>query len=187
MLQNTMFTTPIIHPLLRMLSIVMLKVCGWRVEGEFPKELKQCVVIGAPHTTNWDMPFSLMIAFALNTPLYWVGKSSIFRFPFGFLMRWMGGIPVDRSKSHNMVEATITKFSSFSELRIMMAPEGTRSEVQSWKSGFYYIAHGANVPIVLGYIDYKKKRGGILGVFTPSGDYEDDLKLIQARYQPYMN
>ncbi len=186
MWRNTMFTTPVISSLLRLLSIMVLKLCGWKVEGVFPKEVRQCVLIAAPHTTNWDMPFSLMIAFALKMPLHWVGKATIFKFPFGSLMRWMGGIPVDRAKTKNMVEATVEKFTLYSDLKIMMAPEGTRSRVSHWKSGFYHIAHGANVPIVLGFIDYKHKCGGILGVFHTTGDYDSDLKRIQAYYQPYM-
>ncbi|WP_067866081.1 lysophospholipid acyltransferase family protein [Neptuniibacter marinus] len=186
MWRNTMFTTPVISSFLRFFSLVLLKVCGWKVEGSFPKDMRQCVLIAAPHTTNWDMPFSLMIAFALRMPLHWVGKSSIFKFPFGFLMRWMGGIPVDRVKKNNMVDATVDKFKTYPDLKIMMAPEGTRSQVTHWKSGFYHIADGAGVPIVLGFIDYKNKRGGILGVFHTQGNYEDDLKLIQKYYQPYM-
>ena len=186
MLSKTMFSTPIIHPFLRFMSVSILRLLGWKVQGEVPIGLNKCVLIAAPHTTNWDMPFSLMIAFALNTRLHWVGKDSIFRFPFGGLMRWMGGIPVDRSQSTNMVEGTVTTFAQYEELRIMMAPEGTRSKVKQWKSGFYHIAHGAQIPILLGFVDYKNKCGGVLGVFETSGDYEADLKKIKAHYLPYM-
>lgn len=182
MQQRTIFNTPIVQPALKAISRFVLRLRGWKVEGEIPDGLSQCVLIAAPHTTNWDMPFSLMIAFVLDTPLYWVGKSSIFKFPFGGLMRWMGGIPVDRSRSTNMVAATVEQFKQCPELKIMMAPEGTRSDVKAWKSGFYHIADGARVPIVLGFIDYANKRGGILGSYIPSGNYEQDLKEIQAKY-----
>ncbi|WP_202899565.1 lysophospholipid acyltransferase family protein [Neptuniibacter caesariensis] len=186
MRQKTMFNTPLVQPLLYGFSKVLLKILGWKVVGEIPKDLKKCVVIAAPHTTNWDMPFSLMIAFCLQRSLYWVGKASIFKFPFSGLMRWMGGIPVDRSQSNNMVDATVATFAENDELRIMMAPEGTRSQVKEWKSGFYHIANGAEVPIILGFIDYKNKVGGVLGVFTPTGDYEADLKEIKAKYASYL-
>jgi 1-acyl-sn-glycerol-3-phosphate acyltransferase len=186
MQHKTMFSTPVVYPILRFISLSVLKLLGWKVQGEVPKEFKKFVMIAAPHTTNWDMPFSLMIAFAFNTQLNWMGKSSIFKFPFGGLMRWMGGIPVDRSRSTNVVGATVAAFSQYDELRIMMSPEGTRSDVPHWKSGFYHIAHGADVPIVLGFIDYKSKVGGILGSFKTTGDYDSDLKTIQAYYQPYL-
>ncbi len=182
MQKTTIFTTPVVQPLIKGLSKLILKLLGWKVEGSMPLEARRCVLIAAPHTTNWDMPFSLMIAFALDTPLYWVGKDSIFKFPFGGVMRWLGGIPVDRSRSTNMVTATVEQLQQHDELRIMMSPEGTRSKVKQWKSGFYYIAVGADVPIVLGFIDYKQRRGGILTTFTPSGDYETDLKQIQQCY-----
>lgn len=187
MLHKTMFSTPVVQPCLRWFSRTVLKLLGWKVVGNIPKELKQCVVIGAPHTTNWDMPFSLMVAFSLDVPLYWVGKDSIFKFPFGGLMRWMGGIPVDRSKSNNMVEATVQQFDQHAELRIMMSPEGTRSKVDKWKSGFYYIAHEAGVPIALGFIDYKQKQAGVLGSFETSGDYEADLAKIFEQYGDYLH
>ncbi|MCP4598464.1 lysophospholipid acyltransferase family protein [Neptuniibacter sp.] len=187
MLHKTMFSTPVFQPCLKWISRSVLKLLGWKVEGEVPEDLKQCVLIAAPHTTNWDMPFSLMIAFVLDTSLYWVGKQSIFKFPFAGLMRWMGGIPVDRSRSNNMVDATVEQFAQHAELRIMMAPEGTRSEVKEWKSGFYHIAHGAGVPIALGFIDYKNKCGGIKHIFHTTGDYEQDLQEIKSFYKPYFD
>lgn len=187
MTQRTIFNTPIIRPLLLGMSRLVLKVSGWTVVGEIPKDLKQCVVIAAPHTTNWDLPTSLMIAFALKTDLQWIGKKTIFRFPFGGLMRWLGGVPIDRSQSNNMVAATVEKFQTLPVLRIMMAPEGTRSTVKQWKSGFYHIAHGAQIPIALGFVDYKNRRGGILGTFKTSGDYEADLAAILKQYQPIID
>ncbi len=184
-MQRTMFNTPIISHLLYAFSSLVLKLTGWRAEGEFPKHIPKAMVIAAPHTTNWDMPFSLMIAFKLHIPVYWMGKSSIFNFPFGPIMRWMGGIPVERSRSTNTVDAIIEKFNQNDRLHIMMAPEGTRSKVKEWKSGFYHMANGANVPIVLAYIDYANKRGGIGPIYQTSGDYEKDLAEIKAFYQPF--
>lgn len=187
MSQATMFNTPIIRQVLQGMSRLTLKLSGWKVIGSVPADLKQCVLIAAPHSTNWDMPTSLMIAFALDTELQWVGKTSIFKFPFGGLMRWMGGVPVDRSRANNMVSATIDKFKEVPVLRIMMAPEGTRSRVKEWKTGFYHIAHGAQVPIVLGFVDYINKLGGIGGIIETTGDYDKDLEQIMAFYQPLMD
>ncbi len=184
-MRRTMFNTPVISDLLCLFSTVVLKLTGWKVEGQLSTDVKKAVLIAAPHTTNWDMPFSLMMAFKLRLPVYWLGKKTIFKFPFGPLMRWMGGIPVERSRSTNMVDSIVQLFDQHDNLLIMMAPEGTRSQVQEWKSGFYHMANGANVPIVLAYIDYQQKRGGIGPLYQTSGDYPKDLQEIQAFYQPF--
>ncbi|OPX55203.1 1-acyl-sn-glycerol-3-phosphate acyltransferases [Oceanospirillum multiglobuliferum] len=184
-MQRTIFNTPIISHFFYLFSIVVLKLTGWKAEGVFPKDLNKAVVIAAPHTTNWDMPFSLMIAFKLKLPIYWLGKQSIFKFPFGGIMRWMGGIPVERSKSNNLVGSLVDRFAEQEHLLIMMAPEGTRAQVTAWKSGFYHIAYSAKVPIVLAYIDYRNKRGGVGPTFIPTGDYEQDLAEIQRFYDTF--
>lgn len=186
MASYTLFSTPLITPCLRLLSRFILRVSGWKVEGEIPAELKRCVIIGAPHTTNWDLPISLMIAFSLNSQLNWMGKASIFRFPFGGIMRWLGGIPVDREKTTNLVAATVAQLSTQPELRILIAPEGTRAKTKGWKSGFYYMADGAKVPLVLAFVDYPNKRGGIGKIMPTSGNFEADMQTIMAFYQPLM-
>lgn len=182
----TLFSTPILTPLLRAFSRWVLRSLGWQINGELSADLRKCVIVGAPHTTNWDLPFSLMIAFSLNVPLHWMGKSSIFRFPFGGIMRWLGGIAVDRSKANNLVAATVNQFNLHEELRILIAPEGTRAKTKGWKSGFYYMADGAKVPLVLAFIDYPNKRGGIGKVMPTTGNYEADIQRIMAFYQPLM-
>lgn len=184
-MQRTIFNTPVIRHFFYAFSVIVLKMTGWQAEGQFPKHLKKAVVIAAPHTTNWDMPFSLMIAFKLKLPVYWLGKHSIFKFPFGGLMRWLGGIPVERATSNNLVQDLVLKFAAQEQLLIMMAPEGTRAQVTSWKSGFYHIAQGAHVPIVMAYIDYPKKRGGVGPIFQPTGHFEQDLAEIQQFYQQF--
>ena len=184
-MRRTMFNTPVVSDFLCLFSTLVLKLTGWKVEGQLPDDVKKAVVIAAPHTTNWDMPFSLMMAFKLRLPVYWMGKKTIFKFPFGPLMRWMGGIPVERSRSTNMVDSTVELFNQHDNLLIMMAPEGTRAQVQEWKSGFYHMANGAQVPIVLAYIDYKQKRGGIGPLYQTSGDYAKDLQEIKAFYEPF--
>lgn len=178
----TMFDTPIVSTLLRWLSILTLKLCGWKVEGSAPEELKKCVMIAAPHTSNWDLPFMLWIAFALRVKIYWMGKESIFKFPFRGLMMWMGGVPVDRSQSNNLVSASVDAITGHDRLFLIVPPEGTRSKVRSWKTGFYHIAAGAKVPILLGFLDFERKAGGIGPTVVPSGDMEKDMAEIKAFY-----
>lgn len=185
-MHRTMFDTPVVKTLFRWLSIAILKLAGWKSVGEAPADLKKCVMIAAPHTSNWDLPFMLMIAFVLRTKIYWMGKEQIFKFPFRRLMMWMGGIPVDRSKSNNMVQASVDAINNTEQLFLIVPPEGTRAKVTYWKTGFYHIAHQAGVPILLGFLDYSNKAGGILGMFQPTGDIDADMKAIQEIYAPIM-
>ena len=181
-MHTTMFDTPILKTLLRWFSIVALKLAGWKAEGEIPKDLNKCVMIAAPHTSNWDLPFMLFIAFKLRAKIYWMGKEQIFKPPFKRLMMWMGGVPVNRSKANNMVQASIDAINENEQLFLIVPPEGTRSKVTYWKTGFYHIAHGAGVPILMGFLDYQNKRGGIKGTFTTSGDIDADMEKIKAIY-----
>ncbi len=141
--------------------------------------------IAAPHTSNWDLPYTLMCAFALQLHIRWMGKASIFRFPFGALMRWLGGIPVDRSKANNLVAASAEAIrDAQGPLQLVVPPEGTRGRTRHWKTGFYFIAQQAGVPIVLAYMDYARKVAGIGPVFTPTGNVEADLAQIKQFYAP---
>ena len=141
------------------------------------------MLIAAPHTSNWDLPYTLMVAFALRLNVYWMGKTSIFKPPFRGVMMWLGGIPVDRAQSNNLVAASITAImQATSPLQLIVPPEGTRSGTRYWKTGFYYIAEGAGVPIVLAYLDYEKKIGGLGPVFQTTGDVDADMVAIKAFY-----
>ncbi|HOO37382.1 MAG TPA: lysophospholipid acyltransferase family protein [Deltaproteobacteria bacterium] len=180
-MQYTVFDTPFVRTFLRWISLAYLRIFGWSCEGSLP-DFPKYVVIAAPHTSNWDFPITMFMAFALRTKVYWMGKASLFKRPFGPVMRWLGGIPVDRSKSNNVVEQTIAVFNEHENLVIVVPPEGTRNKVSYWKTGFYHIAHGANVPIVLGYIDFQRKAGGIGPVVIPSGDIETDMYTICSFY-----
>ncbi len=177
----TIFDTPVLSSFLYLVSTTILKIFGWKKEGCLPDASKY-VVIAAPHTSNWDLPITMLVAFAFKTKIFWMGKDALFRFPFGHIMRWLGGIPVDRSKSNNMVDQTIQAFNSHERLAITVPPEGTRGKVRSWKTGFYYIAYGANVPIVLCFLDYDRKVGGVGPVFWPSGDIVTDMCVIREFY-----
>ena len=179
----TIFNTPVVNTLLKAFSVGFLRLTGWRVEGQLPDEARKSVLIAAPHTSNWDLPYTLMVAFALNLQVQWMGKSGIFRFPFGGLMRWLGGIPVDRSRSTNLVAASIDSIrNATGPLQLIVPPEGTRSKTRYWKSGFYHIAVGAGVPIVMAYMDYRRKVSGLGPIFKATGDVERDMAAIKAFY-----
>ncbi len=183
---RTIFDTPILNTLLRTLSIGILKATGWKVEGSLPPHCQKSVFIAAPHTSNWDLPYTLMVAFALRLNIYWMGKEQLFRPPFRHLMMWLGGIPVTREKSNNLVAASAEAIQlADGPLQLIVPPEGTRSKTRYWKTGFYYIAVGAQVPIVMAYMDYSRKVSGLGPVFHPSGDIEADMAAIKAFYAPF--
>lgn len=159
----------------------LAKVTGWTLVDNRPPQAKY-VLIGAPHTTNWDLYTALVIMLGLGIRPRWVGKESLFKGWRGPLMRFLGGIPVKRHVSQNFVAQIVEKFNQSDELVITIAPEGTRKRAEYWKSGFYYIALGANVPIAMGFVDYPSKTCGIGGYFTPSGDIEADIKILADFY-----
>ena len=182
-MHHTIFGTPIVNTLLRGVSIAFLRLTGWKVVGKLPSDAAKSVLIAAPHTSNWDLPYTLMVAFALRLNVYWMGKTSLFSPPFGGIMMWLGGIPVDRSQSNNLVAASSAAIArATGPLQLIVPPEGTRSGTRYWKTGFYYIAAGAGVPIVLAYLDYDKKVGGLGPVFTTTGDIDADMAAIKAFY-----
>ena len=181
-MSRTVFKTPIINTLCRALSTLLLKASGWRIEGEFP-DTRKLVLIGAPHTSNWDFPLMLMVVFKLGKDVHWMGKHTLFPKPFGGLMRWLGGIAIDRRQANNTVEQMVEEFNRRDELIVVIPPEGTRSKVERWKTGFYHIANGAGVPILLGFIDGERKVVGFKTLYQPSGDLENDLAEIQGYYQ----
>lgn len=185
-MQRTIFNTPGISPLLRWFSTAFLRRTGWTLDGHVPDGQPRCVVIAAPHTSNWDLPYTLMVAFALRLNIRWMGKQQIFRWPFGALMRWLGGIAVDRSRSTNLVAASAQALRDApGSMHLVVPPEGTRSRTRHWKTGFYWIAHEAGVPIVLAYMDYPRKLSGLGPVFTPSGDIAADMVQIKAYYSQF--
>ncbi|HIJ82198.1 MAG TPA: glycerol acyltransferase [Desulfuromonadales bacterium] len=177
----TVFDTPILNTLLRIAARFYLKITGWELVMVAPVA-RRAVVIAAPHTSNWDLPMSLAIVFAFRLKIYFLAKHTLFTPPFGILLRWLGGIPVDRSRAHNLVEQAVELFSVHDDLVLVVPPEGTRKKVRYWKSGFYHIACGAQLPISLGFIDFKRKVAGFGGTFIPTGNYDADLVEIQAFY-----
>jgi 1-acyl-sn-glycerol-3-phosphate acyltransferase len=171
----TLFNTPVLRPVLR--------AKGWRIDGALPAEAQRCVLIAAPHTSNWDLPYTLALGLALRMQLRWVGKASLFKPPFGGLMRWLGGLPVDRSKTNNAVASTAAAIrAADGPLQLVISPEGTRSRVADWKTGFWYIAREAGVPIVLAHVDHGRKHAGLSAVFQTSGHVQDDIARIRSHY-----
>jgi 1-acyl-sn-glycerol-3-phosphate acyltransferase len=154
---------------------------GWTVEGTAPSPRK-FVVIAAPHTSNWDFLHFLGAADGLHLDLSFMGKKSLFRWPFARAMKDMGGIPVDRNSSQNYVQQMIDEFSKRAEFMLTIAPEGTRGKVRKWKTGFYHIAVGAGVPLVCGMMDYKRKVVGLGPAIWPTGDYEKDMIEVSRYY-----
>ena len=184
-MQRTIFNTPVVNTALRSLSLAFLRATGWQLTGELPAGTTKCVLIAAPHTSNWDLPYTLMVAFGLRLNVRWMGKASIFRWPFGGLMRWLGGIAVDRSKNNNLVAASAQELvRATGTVQLVVPPEGTRRLTRQWKTGFYFIAQQAGVPIILAYLDYERRVGGLGPVFHPTGDVESDLQAIKRFYAP---
>ena len=185
-MQRTLFTTPVVNTVLRVFSQQFLRRTGWRVEGALPADAPKTVLIAAPHTSNWDLPYTLMVAFVLGLNAYWIGKASLFRFPFGALMRWLGGIPVNRSSANNLVAASAEAIrAADGALHLLVPPEGTRSKTRYWKTGFYYIALEAKVPILMAYMDYAQKRSGLGPMLIPTGDIDADMQTVKAFYAPF--
>jgi 1-acyl-sn-glycerol-3-phosphate acyltransferase len=157
------------------------RLFGWDVEGEAPP-VGRGVLIAAPHTTNWDLPHMLAASLIFRYRIRWMGKDSLFRFPFGGFMRLLGGIPVDRSSPTGMVRSVASQLRKVDRLVVAIPPSGTRSKRAHWKSGFYWIAHEAQVPVVCGYLDYSRRRAGLGFHFVPSGDVAADMDRVRAFY-----
>ena len=180
---NTIFNIPLLSHLLRFLSLIVLKALGWRVEGKLPAAGK-FVLIAAPHTSNWDGFYMIMVAFVFRVNLYWMGKHTLFKSPFGSLTRFVGGIPINRSTASGMVEQSIRVLKDSSDVVLAIPPEGTRKKVPYWKTGFYHIASGAGVPIVTGFLDYGRKCTGVGPAMIPTGDMSADYQILQGFYEP---
>ena len=166
----------------RILYNFFFSLFGWKIEGKLPDE-KKYIIIVAPHTSNWDFMIGLCARSILRFDAKFLGKKELFKFPFGALFRWLGGVPVDRSKHVNMVDAVAELFNQREQFIVAIAPEGTRKYVPQWKTGFYYVALKANVPIGLGFMDYEKRECGIYKVIYPTGDFNKDMKVIMDFYK----
>jgi 1-acyl-sn-glycerol-3-phosphate acyltransferase len=165
----------------RLLARLFLSATGWKPDGEHPAATRY-VLIAAPHTTNWDFPYLLAFAEHFGLQISWLGKASLFRGPFGPVMRALGGIPIERSRSAHRVADMARIFSEREALGLVVPAEATRARTEYWKSGFYYIALTAGVPIVMSYLDYARKVGGIGPAFMPTGDVAHDMDAVRRFY-----
>jgi 1-acyl-sn-glycerol-3-phosphate acyltransferase len=163
----------------------LFKLIGWKMEGEVPNVYK-VVIIAAPHTSNWDFVIGMIVIFALGLRLHWLGKHTLFDGPLAPLMRWLGGLPVNRTAHQGAVKQVAAEFKRHQQFILAIAPEGTRKKVAQWKTGFYYIAAQAQVPILPVTINYQRRAIQICPVMIPSGDIETDLPLLQSYFSSDM-
>ncbi len=169
-------------PLTKSTALALLRLGSWKLTLYFPPS-QSFVLTGAPHTTNWDFYYFLLVKFATGLEIKWIGKDSLFRGPMGWVMRGLGGIPVDRKSSHNYVAQIAETLKRDEPQILLIAPEGTRKKAGYWKTGFYYIALEAGLPIALGFLNYKTRELGIGPYFYPTGDIQADFPLIQKFYE----
>ena len=162
----------------------LLKLSGWTVDKTNPP-ISNCVLIAAPHTSNWDFILMLLFAGAFGLKISWMGKSALFIQPFGYILRLMGGISVKRNKKNQIVDNMISMFKKNNSLLLVVPVEGTRARADFWKSGFYHIAKGANVPILPTFLDYSNKRGGFGIPINTSNDLVLDMQKIRDFYAPF--
>jgi 1-acyl-sn-glycerol-3-phosphate acyltransferase len=171
--------------LLRALGRAVLALLGWRVVGRFP-DVPKCVIVVAPHTSNWDFVIGIATVFALGLRVRYLGKHTLFRFPFGALLRATGGIPVDRSAAEGVVGRAVEKVKSEERIFLAIAPEGTRKRVEQWKSGYHRIATGAGVGILPVALDYSRKAVVLMELFQPTGAHDEDEAALRALFRAEM-
>ena len=162
---------------------ILYTLWGFKKKGDFPRALKKYLIIAAPHTHWLDFPLAILAKIAESIPANYIGKASLFKPPFGCIFRALGGTPVDRSKSANRVEAIANIFKERDQFILGLSPEGTRQKVTKWKTGFYYIAKEANVPIVMATLNFEEKEIKISEPFYPTDNMEEDFKVIQNYFK----
>jgi 1-acyl-sn-glycerol-3-phosphate acyltransferase len=180
-MSEVVIVPPKISKIQTLMGKVFLKGMGWNVSGNLPN-LPKFVLICAPHTSNWDLLFMLACFYVMGVQANWMGKKAIFRWPFGSIFKWLGGIPIDRRAPQNIVQQMVQVIQSREYIIIGLAPEGTRSKTGYWKTGFYHIARESQVPIAFGFLDYGRKVGGIGPVIETTGNIEADMVVIRDFY-----
>jgi len=180
--RRTIFATPLVTPCCRALARLWLRLGGWQVTGQPPRRAG-FLLIGAPHTSNWDLFMALLGILHFGLDVRWLLKDSLFRGPLAPLLRWLGGLPVDRSHPSGQTGQLAQLFQDHPELVLVMAPEGTRSRVREWKTGFYHIARKAKVPIVLGYVDFSRRQVGMGPLLNLGEDLNAELERVRSFYR----
>lgn len=160
-----------------------IRLGGWKIQGDVPRDLKKYIIAVAPHSSNWDFPIGLAVRSIKRFKSNFLGKKELFKAPFGWLFRKLGGYPVDRSHKTNLVDQVVDIIKNNEHFVIAIAPEGTRKKVDKWKSGFYHIAHKAGIPIVYASFDYPTKTVEFRSPFYPTGDLEKDAKVIMEFFE----
>ena len=168
--------------MLNKIFIMLFKWAGWKVEGHIPVTLKKSIVAVVPHASWVDFPVGLGARAVIGKKIVYLGKAELFKPPFGWLFKALGGMPVDRSKNNNLVDAVVQVFNSNETLHVALAPEGTRKNVEKLKTGFYYVAKGANIPIILVGFDYPRKTVFVREPFYPTNNVEADFKEIATYF-----
>lgn len=162
---------------------ILYTLWGFKKKGNFPKDLNKYIIIAAPHTHWLDFPLAMLVKFAESLKVNFIGKASLFKPPFGWIFRALGGAPVDRSKSENRVEAIANIFKERDHFILGLSPEGTRQKVDKWKTGFYYIAKTANVPIVMATMNFEHKEFKISEPFYPTDNKDEDFKVFENYFK----
>ena len=170
------------NPLWKFAAHAFFKLTGWELEGGKP-EPKKYVMIAAPHTSNWDLPYMLATAIAADVDLHFMIKAEALKGPIGWVLRKLGAIPIVRSEKRSTVQQMVDRFNEADELALSVPPEGTRKRTECWKSGFYRIACDAKIPIMMGYLDYKRKRGSFGIPMMPTGDVTRDMDVLRDWYK----
>jgi 1-acyl-sn-glycerol-3-phosphate acyltransferase len=161
---------------------IFFRIMGWSIVGQPDPKIKKCIMIVIPHTSWHDFYIGLLARGIIGLDMHWVGKKELFRFPFGAYFRWMGGAPLDREGGLNKVDTIAAIFSKRKVFRLGISPEGTRKKVTELKTGFYYIALKAQVPIIPVAFDYLRKEVRFAPAFDPTGDYQADLQKILPHF-----
>lgn len=175
--------------MLESLAAKCIKALGWKIDNQFPSNIQQCVMLAAPHTSNWDALYARLTLKAMGVNVRITIKDSYMKFPLGPFIRALGGIGINRRPKQageerpSMVQVMVDLFQEHPKLCMLVTPEATRARQENWKTGFYYVAMGAGVPIALAYMDYEKKIAGVGKIIYPSGDFEADMREIMAFYQ----
>lgn len=159
---------------------ILFTILGWKTEGDFPRSIKKYVVIAAPHTSWIDFPIAILTRISCGLMINFIGKDSLFKRPHGFFFRALGGIPVDRSKNNQLVDEIVAIFNAKKEFRLALSPEGTRQKVTNWKTGFYYIAKGAKVPVVMVTLDFEHKNIKISKPFYTTDNKQKDITFLRS-------
>ena len=168
---------------MRFVSQIILKSLGWKIVGDHRPDLHKAVMIAGPHTSNWDFPLGIMVRSIIRADIKYVGKASLFKPPLGWIMKGLGGVAVDRSKSNNFVEAVVKEYKRHQKLQILFAPEGSRRKVTKFKTGFYHVARIANIPIIPLILDYSSKEFRFLPIFHVSSDASKDMEFLENLYK----